>query len=84
MDQSRFNIFEAVRFLPDVPDVINRDVTTLKQTNRLFIALISICICAFRFRVERVLANGFAERFHARRKPRRRPRRIRGLTTSRR
>jgi hypothetical protein len=50
MNQSRVNIFKAIRFLADVSNQINVDVPPLKQSYSGLLAHIPVRIGALRFR----------------------------------
>ena len=66
MNQACFDFFQAVRFLADVLDPIDVNVTPLQQSNGLFTASRSVRIGTLRFRMVLVLARNFVIRLHAR------------------
>jgi hypothetical protein len=65
MDQARVNVLQAVRFLPDVLDEINENVSPLEQTNSLLIANSAFRIRALRFRMKLVFRNEIAIRLES-------------------
>jgi hypothetical protein len=63
MDQASLNLFQAVRFLPDVFDSLNCDVSPLEQANRLLATRFPASV--LRFRMDSILGQDFAVGFHA-------------------
>jgi hypothetical protein len=57
VDQTCFNIFEAVRFLADVLDSIDPNMPSLAKADGLLAANISPHVSAFRFRVKFILSK---------------------------
>lgn len=51
MDQAGLDSFQAVRFLADVPDLVDPDMPPTEQADRLLSARMSIPIGALGFRV---------------------------------
>jgi hypothetical protein len=49
MDQTGLNFFQAIGFFANIFDLLNPNVTTTKQSDRLLATRISIRISALRF-----------------------------------
>ena len=64
MNYSRFCLFEPVRFLADVDDLLNPYMSSAQQPEGLLAAGLSFSIRALRAKMEFVLAQNFAVRFY--------------------
>lgn len=60
MNSAGFDLFQTVRFLADVPDSFDTNMSPLQQADSLFAADIPICIGALRFRMIVVLPHHLA------------------------
>src|SRR5882762_2701254 len=58
--QPCLNLFQVVRFLTDVPDLIDQNMSSLQQTDRLLVACLAMRVRAFRLGMVFVLAQDIA------------------------
>ena len=66
VNQTSFDLFEAVRFLTDELEFAYPDASSLQEPARVLATFVAEGICAFRFRMKFVLLDNFAVRFDAR------------------
>jgi hypothetical protein len=64
MNQAFPDLFQEIRFFPDVFDRVNADVPPLQQPDRLLPACFSIDIGAFGLGMKFVFGHNIAVRFH--------------------